>query len=79
MPRSAGWEAVAKIQHHDPTVAIILLSASGVENERAVRSGEPGLVAKPFLNDALASVVRQTLDRFRKTPESEYPQSVHGL
>jgi DNA-binding response OmpR family regulator len=73
IPRSAGWEAVAKIQRHNPAVAIILLSARGVENERAVGLGTPGFLAKPFQNNALVSVVRQTLDRFRKTQEANIP------
>jgi len=73
MPRSAGWEAVAKIQQHNPAVAIILLSARGVENERAVGLGTPGFLAKPFQNSALVSVVRQTLDRFRKTQKANIP------
>jgi len=75
MPRSAGWEAVAKIRQHDPAVAIILLSGSGAENERAVRSGMPDFLAKPFLNDALVSVVRQRLDRFHETKKSNIPNA----
>jgi len=66
MPHSAGWEAVSKIQELDPEAAIILLSSDGVENENGrLRPGTLGFLAKPFQNDALVSIVRQTLDRFR--------------
>jgi len=44
-----------------------------VENERAVGLGIPGFLAKPFQNKALVSVVRQTLDRFRKTQKANIP------
>lgn len=64
MPRLNGREALAKIRQHDPKLKAVMLSG-GVED----LGGEPSIglegvsfLQKPFENQELLRVVRQTLD-----------------
>jgi two-component system, chemotaxis family, chemotaxis protein CheY len=58
MPRLNGLDALEAIRKYDPTAKVILLSG-GVH---ALEPGEVAFVQKPFDNQDLIKVVRETLD-----------------
>jgi CheY-like chemotaxis protein len=64
MPQLSGRETLDALRQCDPAVRVVLLSG-GVpdgETERALASGNLRFLSKPFLNQELVRVVRQSLD-----------------
>jgi CheY-like chemotaxis protein len=69
MPRLDGWDAMSRMQQLDPDVTIMLLSGGLTEGdiERAQRLGATTVLSKPFENPELVRLVRQTLDRAKRS------------
>jgi len=72
MPRLNGWDAMSRMQQLDPAVTIMLLSGGLTEGdiERAQRLGATTVLSKPFENPELVRLVRQTLDRAKRSAPS---------
>ena len=64
MPRLSGRDALRKIRQHDPRVKAVMLSGGLEEtgNERTSELEGVAFLQKPFENQELLRVVRQTLD-----------------
>ncbi|WP_437742143.1 response regulator [Sorangium sp. So ce302] len=65
MPGMDGIELIARAKEHDPTLAIIAITAFGsVETGmRALRVGASDYLSKPFRSDELSSRMRRALER----------------
>ncbi|WP_437853957.1 response regulator [Sorangium sp. So ce363] len=65
MPGMDGIELIARAKEHDPSLAIIAITAFGsVETGmRALRVGASDYLSKPFRSDELSSRMRRALER----------------
>jgi DNA-binding response OmpR family regulator len=83
LPGFDGLEVMRRIRADDERgrVAIILLTARGVETDRIIglRLGADDYVVKPFSPAELVARVDAVLRRLRTTPEAEEPLEFNGL
>ncbi|WP_437315825.1 response regulator [Sorangium sp. So ce134] len=65
MPGMDGIELIARAKQHDPSLAVIAITAFGsVETGmRALRVGASDYLSKPFRSDELSSRMRRALER----------------